>query len=73
MKTQKLFTLIVAIATSMILNAQKTALHSNGTVSFFNGPIALINAYNQSVNGDTIYLSGGSFNSPSELTNRLEL
>ena len=35
MKTQKLFTLIVAIATAITVNAQKVALHSNGTVQHF--------------------------------------
>jgi len=73
MKTQKLFTLIVAIATAITVNAQKVALHSNGTVQHFEGASAFIDAYNTSASGDTIYLPGGSFNPPAEFTKTLSI
>ena len=73
MKTQKLFTLIVAIATAITVNAQKVALHSNGTVQHFEGASAFINAYDASASGDTIYLPGGSFNPPAEFAKMLSI
>ncbi|HPX76618.1 MAG TPA: hypothetical protein PLW77_08550 [Bacteroidales bacterium] len=72
MKTKKIFTLII-IVTSMTLNAQKVALHSNGAIQYFNGANAFINAYNASVSGDTIYLPGGSFNTPAEFAKTLRI
>lgn len=67
-----ILTLAIA-ALAMIVNAQKVALHSGGTVSIFNGTSALLNAYNQAVNGDTIYLPGASFTAPSSVNKKLSI
>ena len=56
-----ILSLVSAIAGSMIFAQSYVALHSNGTVQHFNGTNALVNAYAASINGDTIYLPGGSF------------
>ena len=73
MKKQIILTLIVAIATSMTVNAQNVALHTNGTTQHFDGPNGLIAAYNESVSGDTIYLSGGSFTPPANFEKTLSI
>ena len=73
MKTKKILFVLVALAATIGLNAQKVALHSNGTVQHFNGAAAFINAYDASVSGDTIYLPGGSFNPPAEFSKTLSV
>jgi hypothetical protein len=66
MKTPLTFLLIAVCFTSFTANAQKqVALHSNGNTTVFSDVNPFIDAYNASVDGDTIYLSGGSFTSPS--------
>lgn len=73
MNKKFLFMLAALVATAMTLNAQKVALHSNGTIQHFNGANAFVNAYNASVSGDTIYLPGGSFNPPVEFNKTLSI
>jgi len=50
---------------------QKTALHSNGTVTIFDGQDHFKDAYNAAVDGDTIYLPGGLITSYETLNKRL--
>lgn len=47
------------------VNAQQvTALHSNAGETIFYGAQSFVEAYDQAVDGDTLYLSGGSFAPP---------
>ncbi|MCB2220223.1 MAG: hypothetical protein KQI35_07515 [Bacteroidetes bacterium] len=69
MKKTTLLLGIIAIAIS--LSAQKVALHSSSGIQHFNGSNAFVEAYNASTNGDTIYLPGGGFTSPSTIDKSL--
>jgi hypothetical protein len=68
---KKTFLFIAIAATSFVASAQKVALHSGGNVSIFTGTNALVNAYNQALNGDTIYLPGGGFTAPTSVNKKL--
>ncbi len=68
---KKTLLILATITFGLNVNAQKVALHSGGNVSIFNGTAALVDAYNQSVNGDTIYLPGGGFTAPSSVNKKL--
>ncbi len=68
-----ILSLVSAIAGSMIFAQSYVALHSNGTVQHFNGTNALVNAYAASINGDTIYLPGGSFAPPANFDKGLTI
>lgn len=56
---------------SMTIYGQKVALHSSVGVQIFNGINAFKTAYDSSAVGDTIYLSGGSFNVPATIDKKL--
>lgn len=71
MKRQTLLTLIIAIATTMTINAQTIALHSSTGVQIIKGNNALTTAYAAAQNGDTLYLSGGSFTPPANFDKKL--
>ncbi len=71
MKRQTLLTLIIAIATTMTMNAQTIALHSSTGVQIFKGNTALANAYTASQSGDTLYLSGHTFTPPASFDKQL--
>lgn len=71
MKRQTLLTLIIAIATSMSVNAQTIALHSTTGVQIIKGNTALVTAYSAAQSGDTLYLSGGSFTPPANFDKKL--
>lgn len=59
---------------STTINAQqRVALHSNGNTTIFIDPNPFIDAYNAAVTGDTIYLSGGSFQPPSTIDKGLTI
>ncbi|WNH13621.1 hypothetical protein [Thalassobellus suaedae] len=48
--------------------AQKSvALHSDGTTTIFGGDAPLIDAYDASITGDTLYVSGGNFVAPTTI------
>jgi len=67
MKTKQLLTLNIALfALVLATSAQKyvTTLQHNGVAQAFYGQNSLIEAYNASVKGDTLNLSGGYFNAP---------
>ena len=70
---KKITLLLSAVAITLCVNAQKVALHSAGSVTIFNGTSALVDAYNQSVNGDTIYLPGGGFTAPGTINKKLTI
>ncbi|MDD3323454.1 MAG: hypothetical protein PHS59_18615 [Paludibacter sp.] len=71
MKRQTLLTLTIAIATTMTINAQTIALHSSTGVQIIKGNTALATAYTAAQNGDTLYLSGGSFTPPANFDKKL--
>jgi len=58
---------------AMVLSsqAQKVLLHTLTGVQQFNGSDGLTDAYNASISGDTIYLSGGGFTSPTTINKSL--
>jgi hypothetical protein len=73
MKMRKISTtaLLGMLALGFTANAQKVALHSSSGVQIFNGSYALTNAHNAASSGDTLYLSGGTFYAPSQITKPL--
>jgi hypothetical protein len=65
MKTNIIILLIVVLFIGLTAHAQqKVALNSAGNTTIFVGLNPFIDAYNASVNGDTIYLSGGGYDAP---------
>mgnify|MGYP001198524298 CR=1 FL=1 len=64
----------ILIATMFQINAQqKVLLHSQGKVSQFSGANPLIAAYDSAQFGDTMYLSGGVFATPTLFNKKLYL
>jgi len=61
---------MLLVLTSTV-RAQKVALHTASGVQIFNGSNAFVNAHNAASSGDTIYLSGGTFYTPSSITKTL--
>jgi hypothetical protein len=69
-KMKTLLRLIPGILLFLAFNStaqKRVALHSNGVTTIFSSTNPYIDAYNASIAGDTIYLSGGTFNSPSNI------
>lgn len=65
MKRALFFGMIASCTINCTIYAQAVVtLHNNGTTQHFSGAGALINAYTNSLAGDTIYLPGGSFLPP---------
>ena len=61
--------LFLAIAgTGAIFAQSRVALHSTGQVTIFSGAAPFADAYNAAASGDTIYLSGGAFVAPTEIS-----
>ncbi len=73
MNKQALITLIIAIATSMTVNAQTIALHSSTGVQIIKGTTALATAYTAAQSGDTLYLSGSTFTPPPAFDKQLTI
>jgi hypothetical protein len=74
MKTILKTILIVGLFTSFTAKAQqRAALHNNGNTTIYSGVNPFVDAYNASIDGDTIYLSGGGFVSPSTLDKGLTI
>lgn len=72
MKMKKtLTTLILAIGSTITINAQIIALHSTSGVQIFKGSTALSSSYTAAQDGDTLYLSGHTFTPPSEFNKQL--
>lgn len=64
-KTLLFLTLICFGSIGLVQAQQKVALHSNGTTTIFGGANPFTDAYNAAVNGDTLYLPGGTIPFPS--------
>lgn len=73
MKRKPFFTLIIAIATSMTVNAQTIALHSSTGAQIIKGNTAFATAYSAAQSGDTLYLSGGAFTPPATFDKQLTI
>lgn len=71
MKRLTLALLLIAISTSVCINAQIIALHSSSGVQIIKGNTALATAYEAAQNGDTLYLSGGSYTPPANFDKQL--
>lgn len=67
MKKVSLFLICLVVAISSAIAQKTVALQSNGTTTIFSGDNSLIDAYNASVSGDTIYMSGGNFDAPATI------
>lgn len=66
--------LITILFINFTANAQqRAALHSNGTTTIYSSANPFVDAYNASVDGDTIYLSGGGFTSPININKGLTI
>ncbi len=68
---KKGFLLLAIISTVIIAQAQIIALHSTDETQIFKGATALNMAYLAAQNGDTLYLSGGSFTPPANFDKQL--
>lgn len=65
---------LILISLSVISFTQKqVALQSNGVTSIFGGVDPFIDAYNTSIDGDTIYLPGGVLSFPTTINKRLTI
>jgi hypothetical protein len=72
MKTilQSIFGALLLISTTA--NAQqRVALHSSGVTTIFSSVNPFLDAYNASIDGDTIYLPGGTFTPPTNFEKKL--
>ena len=67
MKKTTLFLIFLLVAFSYSTAQKSVALHSNGTTTIFGGDTPLTEAYNAAVTGDTLYVSGGNFVSPTTI------
>jgi hypothetical protein len=63
--------IIVVIVMAITVNAQTIALHSSTGVQILKGSTAFVNAYAAAQNGDTLYLSGGTFAAPAAFDKQL--
>lgn len=71
---KKIVIAFILIITLMNLNAQKVvALHSNGVVTMFNTANPVNDAYAAAQNKDTIYIPGGYFAFPTNISKRLTI
>ncbi|MCC7331890.1 MAG: hypothetical protein IT232_04695 [Flavobacteriales bacterium] len=68
---KKTLLILATAAAAMTANAQIVALHSTSGTQIFKGNTALNTAYTAAQNGDTLYLSGGSFTPPSNFDKQL--
>jgi hypothetical protein len=71
MRKKYLFFVLILFATGSF--AQKVALHTSTGIEFFIGTNALVNAYSTATSGDTLYLSGGGFTSPTTIDKGLRI
>lgn len=60
---------IIALTISLLLlsysyGQKRVALQSNGSTTIYSGSQPYVDAYNDAISGDTIYLPGGQLNSP---------
>ncbi|NMD01178.1 MAG: hypothetical protein GYA62_15850 [Bacteroidales bacterium] len=71
MKKTIYLNLLAAISFMMTVNAQTVALQSALGAQIFKGNTSLADAYNAAQNGDTLYLSGGSYTPPAAFDKQL--
>ncbi|MEL0455545.1 hypothetical protein WJN01_04860 [Flavobacteriaceae bacterium SZ-1-7] len=68
MKREFLLSIVLLFVVVGYSTAQKSvALHSNGTTTIFGGDTPLTEAYDAAATGDTLYVSGGNFVSPTTI------
>ena len=67
MKKITLFLIFFLFAVVYSTAQKSVALHSNGTTTIFGGDSPLIDAYDASITGDTLYVSGGNFTMPTTI------
>lgn len=58
---KKIFFLLVMAVSTITMSAQSVALNHEGTSTIFYGAQSLSQAYAQAVDGDVLYISGGSY------------
>lgn len=68
-----IITICAFLAPNLIKSQTIVNLHSNGNVNNYHGVNAFTLAYNDATNGDTIYLSGGSFTPPTNINKKLTI
>lgn len=68
-----IFTLLSLGMVVMGFTQQRVALHSNGFTSIYGGADPLSDAFTDAVDGDTIYIPGGVFNTPNPFDKRIVL
>ncbi len=71
---KKYYSILIALCfcnVNLIFSQQKVALQSNGTTTIFGGSDPFTAAYNASVNGDTLYLPGGTIPYPTTINKGL--
>ncbi|MDY0215636.1 MAG: hypothetical protein RBS19_01655 [Bacteroidales bacterium] len=71
LKQLLIIVLLLLFSVCSIFAQKKVALHSNGTTTFFAGASPYVDAYNAAIDGDTIYLPGGTFSTPSSIQKRI--
>ncbi|HEY5688207.1 MAG TPA: hypothetical protein VIS27_07895 [Yeosuana sp.] len=64
MKKEFLLSIVFLFAVVYTTAQKSVALHSNGTTTIFGGDTPLVDAYEASITGDTLYVSGGNFTMP---------
>jgi len=67
MKKITLFLIFLLVAVTYTTAQKTVALNSNGTTTIFGGDSPLIDAYDASITGDTLYVSGGNFAAPTNI------
>ncbi|NLA25188.1 MAG: hypothetical protein GX879_09510 [Bacteroidales bacterium] len=70
---RKQILILVSIILSMNLFSQNIILHSDGNQTLFTGVDAFIEAVNDASSGDTLYLSGNTFNSSTTINKQLTI
>lgn len=68
---KKTILILTKVVLALSINAQIIALHSSTETQLFKGISALTDAYNTARNGDTLYLSGHTFNAPAIFSKQL--
>lgn len=61
----------IFLLSTIAVNAQKVALHTTSGIQHFVGVSGFNDAYNNAINGDTIYVPGGGFTAPSGIDKQL--
>jgi hypothetical protein len=68
---KKSMTVWFVIVAAITAHAQQVALHGASGAQLFTGTAAFVNAYNAATAGDTLYLPGGGFTSPTTIDKSL--